>query len=250
MQQMRSEPRLRRHWLHASGGLIWHLRALRYRSSLWRNFRLAVRDWLHNWQPPTDKLLIVGPSAGYTLDDEFLQRWHEVAALEPDPLARWLLRRRYPTVRWRFESLDLLSTGDKGFDLLAHHFARHAILFANVLGQVVPREEGAALRWNLALRTSLRAHHWASYHDVISTERAPEEALAQWSGVAANPDEVLSHFWRGGEMEVVDHCTFGLGESGTHLGTYCVWPLRPHHHHLVEWLTEVPVQTVAATPAE
>ena len=55
-------PKLNRHWLHASGGLIWHLRALRYRNSLWQPFRQTVQAWLESWQPPTDKLLIVGTS--------------------------------------------------------------------------------------------------------------------------------------------------------------------------------------------
>jgi hypothetical protein len=233
MAQSQDLPRLKTHWLHSSGGLVWHLRALRYRNTLWQPFRLTVGDWLRNWQPPVDKLVLVGPSAGYTLNQEFLQRWQAVLALEPDPLARWLLRKRYREVRWRFEDADVLG----GTGSLAQSFAGHAMLFVNVLGQIAPRDAADATRWRLALRERLAGMHWASYHDVISTQRAPDETVTQQSS-AATLDELLSHFWRGGELEIVEHGSFGLGQPGH----YCIWPLRPGHYHLVEWLTGGPLR--------
>jgi hypothetical protein len=231
-------PPLRTHWLHASGGLVWHWRALRYRNSLWKEFRQTVHGWLQVWQPPTDKLLIVGPSAGYTLDEAFLQRWREVVVLEPDPLARWLLRRRFPSIDWRFEDLDILHSDAPG--MLDERFANHAVLFSNVLGQMTPRTANEARRWLLALRKNLGTHHWASYHDVISTKRAPDaptNVLSSDATLDMTVDAVIAQFWRGGKIEVVDHCTFGLGEPGKRRGEYCVWPLRRGHFHLLEWLT-------------
>ena len=237
MIRLHDAPRLRRHWLHSSGGLIWHLRALRYRKKLWQGFGHIVGDWLAAWQPPTDKLLIVGPSAGYTLNRHFLQRWQEVAVLEPDPLARWLLRRRHPDVTWYFDNLDLLRD-DRGLGLPETRYAQHAILFANVLGQVAPRSAAESSAWQQSLREKLVSHHWASYHDVISTARTPDSACVQWSiDHAVTLGEVLSHFWHGGELELVDHCTLGLGGRENAGTAYCIWPLRPGQYHLVEWLT-------------
>ncbi|MEC5384208.1 hypothetical protein VVD49_00665 [Uliginosibacterium sp. H3] len=230
-------PRLQQHWLHNSGGLIWHLRALRYRTGLWQDFRRTTRDWLQAWQPPATRLLLVGPSAGHTLDEEFLQRWQAVTVLEPDPLARHLLRWRYPQVRWHFDDVDILA--QPGTGLLAQHFGEHAVLFANVLGQLAPREEGTAREWLRALRGDLARQHWASYHDVISTTRKPDHSVTGPVG-GTDLDALIAHFWRGGELPIVDHGTLGLGQPGAETASYCIWPLRPRHYHLVEWLVGSP----------
>ena len=249
-------PRLRSHWLHASGGLIWHLRALRYRNSLWRPFRNEVERWLQAWQPPVNKLIIVGPSAGYTLDADFLQRWQDIVVLEPDPLARRLLQWRYPDARWRFESLDVLSDiSDLAW--LSKRFADHAILFSNVLGQIAPRDEAASQAWQHSVREILMDNHWASYHDVISTSRPPVALAAQApSGEALG--ELVARFWHGGELEMVDHGTFGLGEcksrSNFSNNAYCIWQLQPQQYHLVEWFSREPLDidqgALADAPSE
>ncbi|MDB5813062.1 MAG: hypothetical protein JWN23_179 [Rhodocyclales bacterium] len=179
-----------------------------------------MQRWLREWQPPTDKLIIVGPSAGYTLNADFLHRWQEIVVLEPDPLARRLLRWRYPEVRWRFESLDVLSNiNDLAW--LSKRFANHAILFSNVLGQIAPRDETTSQAWQRSVREMLTGHYWASYHDVISTSRLPVALVAQVSSEEAL-DKLVARFWHGGELEIVDHGTFGLGrcESQIHFGEW------------------------------
>ncbi len=249
-------PRLRSHWLHASGGLIWHLRALRYRNRLWRPFRDEVQRWLQGWQPPTDKLILVGPSAGYTLDAVFLLRWQEIVVLEPDPLARRLLRWRFPAVRWHFANMDVLSDIND-LALLAEGFADHAILFSNVLGQIAPRDEAASRAWRDSVREMLMAHCWASYHDVISTSRPPAAQTAQMpSGKTLG--ELASRFWHGGELEIVDHGTFDLGRckrrNDKSMNSYCIWRLRQRQYHLVEWCSHEPSgidqDALAAAPSE
>ena len=81
-------PPLADHLLAPSGGLVYHLRALRHRHGLWAPFQRVVADWLAGWQPGRRELVIVGPSAGYALPAGFLRRFERVTALEPDPLAR------------------------------------------------------------------------------------------------------------------------------------------------------------------
>ena len=47
-----------------SGGLVYHLRALRYGATLWRPFREVIGEWLVHHLPPDDELVLVGPSGG------------------------------------------------------------------------------------------------------------------------------------------------------------------------------------------
>ncbi len=73
-------PPLTDHLLSPTGGLVYHLRALRHRRGLWAPFHRAVANWLAGWQPGRE-LVIVGPSAGYALPAGFLMRFERVTAL-------------------------------------------------------------------------------------------------------------------------------------------------------------------------
>ncbi len=236
---------LRDHWLHDSGGLVWHWRALRRRHTLWRPFRNQVALWLAAWQPPEKALLLVGPSAGYTLDGAFLARWSSIIALEPDPLARYLLRRRCGE-RLQFADLDVFAP--QGMQALAAHYPGHAILFSNVLGQLAPRQPDAARRWYAALRTALAQQHWASYHDLVSTARRPDGVACQDLD-GESLEALMARFWHGGEVAITDHCSFGLGLDAAAASALwkhravAHWALGPAQHHLVEFLQYEPTQT-------
>lgn len=224
-----SAPRLHDRLADASGGLRFHLRAWRH-ARRWAPFHAAVADWLNAWQPPREHLVLVGPSAGYDLPAGWLDGFASVTALEPDPLARGLLRRRPDATRLRFDSLDCLATAD-GLARLAGRFPDAAVLFCNVLGQVAAP---AGRRWSALLAQHLATTPWASLHDVVSTACTPRPDAAPAAFPAATPLEtVLAAFWPGGELPLVDHATFGLGGSMPH--RYALWPLRPGRWHLVEW---------------
>ncbi len=82
--------------LHASGGLLYHLRAWRWRRTLWAPFLAQVRRWQTDWRPDARHLVLIGPSGGYAQTRQFLERFPEITALEPDPVARYILARRFP----------------------------------------------------------------------------------------------------------------------------------------------------------
>lgn len=85
-------------------------------------------------------------------------RFERVTALEPDPLARWLLARRPDAGRLSVSRLDCLTTPDGLAQLAAAH-PHAAVLFSNVLGQVAaPQTTGASL-----IAQHLAGHAWASY---------------------------------------------------------------------------------------
>lgn len=74
--------------LTPSGGLVYHLRAWRYRAGLWAPFRQAVETWLASALLGPGELVLVGPSGGHCLPEVVLRRFERIVVLEPDPLAR------------------------------------------------------------------------------------------------------------------------------------------------------------------
>lgn len=221
-------------WLHASGGLVYHARAWRYRR-LWAPFHATLRAWLEAWHPARDSLLLIGPSGGYALDAAFLARFACVTVIEPDPLARWLLRRRFPRCDLVFAPDPGLAQPD-GFARLAREFPGAAILFCNLLGQPLVGEARGMDRdrWIAGLPHALARHSWASWHDRVSTARAPDRAV-DFSLPAAEPLETLvARVWQGGEIELVDHLPRDLAPDLAR--RYALWTLRPDWHHLVEWM--------------
>lgn len=217
------------HFAHTSGGIRYHLRALRYRRTLWAPFRAALANWLDCWQPPSRRLLVIGPSGGHTVPAGLFSRFDDVVALEPDPLARVILRHRQARSKLRFESLDCLSTPE-GLDGLVARFGDRALLFCNVLGQLpCPDPTG----WQSLLAARLSRCHWASWHDVISTERRPTRTDPIDLAAAPSLEAILGRFWPGGELPLVDHETLAMGGCAPH--AYAIWPLTPGTNHLIEW---------------
>lgn len=221
-------PALRDHLFDPSGGLIYQLRALRYRRGLWAGFHATVAGWLADWQPGCRSLVIIGPNAGHALPPGFLARFEHVTALEPDPLARFLLARRPDARRLRFDRLDCLRTPD-GLAMLAARFPGAAFLFSNVLGQVAAPTGS----WSALLARHLRGRCWASYHDVLSTTRAPAQLAPLQGASTLAPEALLAHFWTQGEVTVTDHATLHLGERGPF--GYALWPITPARWQVVEW---------------
>jgi len=224
--------RLRDRWHHSSGGLLWHLRAWRRRAR-WAALDAALRRWLADWRPRADKLLLIGPSAGWTLPRESLARFTAIGVLEPDPLARRLLMRHLDRPL-SFGTLDALAPG--GFAHLATYRPDHALLFCNVLGQLAPAEEGDA--WCAALRQALRDREWASWHDIASSARPIDRPDRQHFGAGTSFDAVMGAYWQGGRLEVTDHGSFAL--AGNEAFECVSWPLLPRQQHVLQWVAHTP----------
>jgi hypothetical protein len=221
------------HLLDASGGLGYHLRALGGRRR-WAPFIGEVAGWLQAWQPPRDELVVVGPSAGYTLDAAFLARFRRITALEPDPLARYLLGRRFPA--FAFDDLDCLMDAE-GPARLAARFPRSAILFANVLGQV--RDAAAMPALAAALRAALAEHRWASYHDLLSAPQRPRAALPPTLAAAGDAAALARRLWADQAVAVTDHGTAGLLPGPARLA---LWDLARGACQVVAWQTHPPLR--------
>jgi hypothetical protein len=159
-----------------TGGLVWHLRALRA-GARWRPTRVAIDSWLAESGFESRELIWIGPSAGWMVPTAFPSRFERVVALDIDPLARPLfflrhgvrLRRSGVEVTWL--AWDALARLD---EVLAR-WPRAAVLFDNVLGQQIYRTRHLdALEQALAgLAARLHEREWASIHDWLSGPADP-----------------------------------------------------------------------------
>jgi hypothetical protein len=235
-----------------AGGFNYHLRARRYGKKLWEPFRWSLGEWLLGWAPPEPHLVLVGPSAGYNLQPFLFERFERVFVLEPDPIARWLFRRRLaraplePRPRLELIASDHLVWHPERLAPLLERAGACAVLFSNVIGQlsslVDPEQHGAAFAAiRAAVRAALPGRSWASFHDRVSGPLAPgietARSDARWSDA-----EVLRHAYDTPEgpalVELTDHSTEGFfPEALPH--TYFRWQFDPVYYHLIEAVAAV-----------
>ena len=223
--------------LASSGGLEWHGRALRHRNRLWAGFRDDLREWLGGWQPARDDLLLIGASAGWCLPDDFLTRFRRIDALDLDPLASVLFRANHGRAlaaagrTLRFSRTDALADLSR---LLAEH-PRHAVLFANILGQRrFDRADGTATEAELAaLASRLAGRPWASFHDRLSGRARDVAAAPQTFSCATRlaPEELARRVGASGEW--LDHLTTDVLPATTERRVM-PWRFRPGRLHWVE----------------
>lgn len=231
--------------LGQTGGLSYHAKAFRYRRTLWASFLKQVEVWLcETWLPhlrkngQTKKLVLFGPSAGWTLSARFLESFETVVCVEPDLLARSLFARRYRHLKnlefvARADLLPWLSRRESTFEEFLSSHSDAAILFANVLGQIpllVPQRAWAdSARARKLFEGALQGRHWASYHDVLSSETTQPPRF-QNLVLPANDDltAFAESVFDGCSATVIDHDTNWLRSE--HYGH---WEIRPGVHHVI-----------------
>ncbi len=224
--------------LNPAGGLCYHWRAHRY-ARRWRPFVEPLSHWLEEWTPDSERLLLVGPSAGWCLPDDVFRRFAHVDVLEPDPIARTILARRVRRLGRdiRPHDRDYLTGDPSRFAELRRDFPRHAILFCNVLGQVrflrpELEDEDRNQAWKAALMAALDGRAWATFHDRLSGSLAPRLGGPVASSETAMSDENLAAAFYGGDGELITHGTDGLFPERPR--RYFAWELVPEWHHLIE----------------
>jgi hypothetical protein len=229
-----------------SGGLVYHLRALRYRSGLWAPFRSALAKWLMEQLPPSEELVLVGPSAGHCLPLAELSRFGRVIALEPDPIARRLLARRLRPAHVELEQRDLLVepllSGSEGLDALLKEHPAASLLFCNLLGQLrfdLPDAQHAHFdaEFRRRLLPLLACRRWASFHDYWSLDRHYAEPSPISLDFERQPsDDELGVAWFGAcgpPVTVLDHGTSALFPASLPR-RYFSWQITPAALHIVE----------------
>ncbi len=236
--------------LNPAGGLSYHLRAARYAAKLWQPTCAALAHWLARWQPPERHLVVVGPSAGYTLPLGWFTRFDQLTLLEPDPLARWLfgwrMRRHSRSPQLTFVPEDHLLEAPDRLLRLVHGCGDAALLFSNVLGQLqhlLGESPGTKLDdVKRMVRAACQGRSWASYHDRVSGRSRP--ALPE-TGLHASRrlvDEDVGSLYSAEERPVTlyDHGSDGIFPAELpHV--YFAWELTPGYVHLLEGVSQTRV---------
>jgi hypothetical protein len=186
---MKAERTGLRHALNVSGtgGLNWHLRALRSRRA-WRPTAQAIASALSLWRPKAVELLLIGPSAGWMLPTAWLARFRTIHAYDLDVFAAPLFDFRHSkalkaigtqVIHYREDAITHLPR------LLAEH-PQAAVWFDNVLGQLryIERDEKRLAQQLAAVKAALRYREWGSVHDWLSgTVQSPpaiQNVPARW----------------------------------------------------------------------
>jgi hypothetical protein len=227
-----------------SGGLWYHATAFRRRRTLWTPYLQAVKNWLVNdWKPTSEELVIFGPSAGWSLPQEFLNKFHRVICVEPDPVARWIFGRRFSCQRLELRSdndlLPWFTADPQRFSDFLATVPKAAILFSNLLGQIPLLLRGEALSESYQARAQkiffegLKGRNWASYHDLISCK---EDSLIHDNKTFEKLPSVaeLGEMYFPDGSTIIDHDTTWI--SNARPTTCAIWQIRPHQSHVVAFV--------------
>jgi hypothetical protein len=231
--------------INPSGGLRYHLRALRNRNRAWQPYRAGLSEWLSTWKPGTRSLAIVGPSAGHCLPLAALGQFERFVIFEIDPLARYILKRRLQAelpgrpVMWVTEDAWLRPVNE-GAGIPEAQLSGCALLFSNIIGQLsylLEPGQYTAFRktWRASLFPFLERTPWASFHDRVSGDVAPyaplptQDASLSDAEVSALYEDDPEH----DHIELNDHRSQELLPKG-YSYRYLHWPLTRSSHHLIE----------------
>ena len=215
-----------------SGGFFYHLRAWRFKNSLWKAHLSATAKFLESWNPKSRSILLIGPSGGYSIPKGWLARFETIVAYEPDPLARWIFEWRHGVKpRWirkkfPFRSLDPLKRVPDSIG---------AVLFCNILGQIVISSPGRMAR---SLKKGLEGREWASYHDALSGSRI-EFDLEEARPARASIHEMKGWIYVADRnrklIEVNSHTAPEVFQDWKGLKfAYWQWRIVPGYTHLIE----------------
>ena len=154
-----------------TGGLRWHLRALR-RRRLWLPTTNLIADWLDTVKPVAKNLLLIGGSAGWMMSGKWLQNFERIDLVDLDPWSMLLFRLNHGTAlseagtKLYFHKVD----GIAGLEALLKSYPQAFVFFDNVLGQhrfrVPDQDQAEADLQNFAKR--LQGREWGSVHDLFS----------------------------------------------------------------------------------
>src|SRR6478609_1446206 len=237
---------MRRAWLNPAGGLRYHVRAL-LAGRDWQPFREALQAWLAEFNAPTERAVLVGPSAGHTLPDGFLRRFSTITVLEPDPLAGLILGRRLRKlgVHAQVERSDLLIgpllEGGRGLADLLREDPTACLVFCNVLGQTRflvedPNFEHFKRAFRERIAPLLASRPWLSFHDRLSGPLAPNFAQPYRTRTRLDDASVLEKLYSPAptaKVELFDHESDGFFDPALE-HRYFHWRIDRSRYHLIE----------------
>lgn len=227
--------------VNPAGGFLYHCKALLYSKRLWSPFIREIGAWQESWPLQNREIILIGPSAGYSLSKKFIHRFERRMAVDPDPLASKLFQFRFGKCEWNTN--DFFLKGDEEtrraeFKKFLEAHPQSAVLFCNFLGQLgvfwsesqIDREMKRTqdfLKENLSHRT------WATYHDRFSGKIKPKRLRLSSDHALSNEELIDAFYPKNVKGELFDHHTLGFTpQSVPH--EYWVWEISPNYYQLIE----------------
>jgi len=183
------------------------------------------------------------------MPDAFLRKFSELIALEPDPIAGFLLARRArrlglrePRIERKDKLIRPLLDGSAGLPELIQAEPGASVIFCNVLGQtrfLMNDQEflcfKAAFRERLLPALEQRA--WLSFHDRFSSALAPAVPAPFTAPARLSDAEVLREFYPSGaatgSAALLDHDSEGFFPNQLP-HAYFAWQIGRARSHLIE----------------
>lgn len=218
-----------------AGGLKYHWTAYRYKK-YWGSFKKFLEGHLMPSTPPAKKIVLVGPSGGYTFPVSTLDPYEEIICVDPDPLAQKYFIKNHPEISATWVDTDFFSDPS----MIKAFFSLHAldfIVFCNFLGQwpLSIKKEDRLIELKKTLKEELMNHTlWVSYHDRVSTNIPFNLKGARESESPIPSDELVKIYSPKSKKRVVvvDHLSLDIFPKGPR--NYFVWPLKPTSFHIIE----------------
>jgi hypothetical protein len=180
------------------------------------------------------------------------ERFERVVCLEPDPLARWLFRRKLEKApldrrpRLEFIAEDHLVRYPERLPKLTETLGDCALLFSNVLGQlrelleISEKSDPNLERIRRAITEATHGRPFASFHDRVSGRLRPNFVQPFHCDHRLSDEALVAHLYKHsfgpgntGENLLLDHLTEGLfPDELPH--EYFLWPLEPRRYHVIE----------------
>lgn len=222
-----------------SGGLVYHYSAFRHQK-LWTPFKKNINIWLNNIDSRKDHLLLIGPSAGYTLSSDFINSFKKITCYDLDPLAPYFFKKNHPSVnniQWIQQDLfrdDKGNLSSKLFSKTLHEIDLSLVIFCNILGQIPLTQKGLTAEiyhtWLKEIEQALAHQNWASYHEVYS--QLPENS-EQYSEYFVKPIRQWPIKGPSKPFTVFDHLLQGFFHENYNK-KYFLWKRLPNYIHLIE----------------
>ncbi len=235
------------HIINPAGGLYYHFIAFRYKKKLWSDFANAIDQFLNQWCPTEENLIIFGSSAGHCLKTNFLKKFKRIILIDPDPLAKYIFSANHKNICLVQDSQNYLRYGVQGLKTLPQSYPNHALLFSNIIGQIpflVSSENSESSDLADALRflfsSDFQKLSWASFHDVYSFHFTQEPRELCWPLILQGHtlNECLESIrlqtqLRPLRVEVIDHQTDRLFSS-CEQQFRAIWKRTPTSYHIVD----------------
>ncbi len=213
-----------------SGGILYHLSALRHRKRNWSDFIDQLHEFLMMWPQKNETLTIFAASGGYCLKPEFLARYKYIRAIDPDPLARTIFQwRNKMQVPWTSENL-FIPHGLAGLSTLERTCQNSDLLFSNFYGQLPLLLKMQTTDFeNLKLLTQnlFSAVNCCSFHDIYSTDKNIELSNHELNADSFKIEQIKQ------STVFVDHLTQPIFSFATNKKRF-LWHLRPQQTQIIE----------------